>query len=113
MLKRFLYTISTLALAGGMAAATPAAADSIVRYSHPDVSAPAVEANPAERYVYYDPELNCWLAEPPLVQGGDNPEPDEPQPRFDSSKECVAYGRNPEIARDYDLEEPQPLPEGG
>ena len=111
MLKRFLYTISAFALAGGLTAASPAMAD-IVRYSQSDANVPAIAGDSADRYAYYDTERNCWLADRPFGPSADNPEPDEPEARFDSANECVAYDPNPEIVQDYDLEEPAPLPEG-
>ena len=112
MLKRLLYTISAFALAGGLSAVNPAVADTAVQYSTPYAAAPTAERYPAERFAYYDPELNCWLAEAPMGPSPDNPEPNEPEARYDSAKECVAYGRTPELARDYDPQAPVPQPGG-
>ena len=107
MLKTLLATLPAFALAGALMVGNAATADN---YDRPGADEPfAGDTIPGGDVAQYDAEKNCWVARPPMT-AADNPEPNEPEARFDAARECVAYGTTPppSVAEDHGPIGPDP-----
>lgn len=98
MIKPLLY-LSTFALGGALALAAPAVAGEVVDVDPPYERAVTIEDGTLAEW---DAGRSCWVMAEPRDAIEDNPEPDEPNPRFDAAKECLGAGSSPSIAANPD-----------
>lgn len=116
MLRQFLYTISTFAVAGGLMTYGPAmAADMGSKSEATDVaSSMDSKADPAEPKALFDVERNCAkVGMVPRPTKNDKSDTSEPNPRFDAARDCISTKADMPpsgVTRDYDPGEGEKVP---
>lgn len=111
-MKSLLWMVPAIALSAAVAGTATAAG-----YPQAEPSGEAATSRALwERHAQYDAARGCWIVDTapgagwdsPPVAGADNPEADEPMPRYDSAIECV---ETPPAAAELPADQ-EPLPGG-